>query len=291
MGATVFYASSAELATLSNTFAVDGTPTDPTTVALIVTGPAGTTTYTYSAGEITRDSAGVYRKDVPCAVSGPWSYVWVGTGSAADAAAGSWTVHSTALERNYVGLDVLKASLNISDTSRDALLLGNLAAAARMIDAHCGRRFYADQAASTRVFRVSAGARSERLIVVDDIASLTDLAVETGAGTTWTAVADGYEVGPDNALAIGQPLTVLYAATGAGWLTGVSQVRVTARWGWPAVPAEVAQATLIQATRLYRRKDSPEGVMGSAEWGAVRITRVDPDVQALTQHLVLPGFA
>jgi hypothetical protein len=69
------------------------------------------------------------------------------------------------------------------------------------------------------------------------------------------------------------------------------RVRVTAKWGWPAVPDTVVQATLIQASRLYRRKDSPEGVLGSAEWGTVRLGRVDPDVYALIQQLILPGMA
>ncbi|MDX2921298.1 hypothetical protein PV370_25695, partial [Streptomyces sp. NE06-03C] len=67
-------------------------------------------------------------------------------------------------------------------------------------------------------------------------------------------------------------------------------VQVTARWGWPAVPDEIVQATLIQAARLYKRKDSPEGVTGSAEWGVVRLSRRDPDVWALIEHYVLPGF-
>jgi hypothetical protein len=50
------------------------------------------------------------------------------------------------------------------------------------------------------------------------------------------------------------------------------------------------QATLIQAARLYRRKDSPEGVTGSAEWGVVRLPRIDPDVSALIKDLTLPGI-
>jgi hypothetical protein len=59
------------------------------------------------------------------------------------------------------------------------------------------------------------------------------------------------------------------------------RVRVTARWGWPSVPDGVAQAAALLAARLYRRKDSPEGVLGSSEWGAVRVARFDPDVEGL----------
>jgi hypothetical protein len=44
--------------------------------------------------------------------------------------------------------------------------------------------------------------------------------------------------------------------------------------------------------RLYKRKDSPEGVLGTAEWGGpVRLSRVDPDVAALLTPFVIPGMA
>jgi hypothetical protein len=58
-------------------------------------------------------------------------------------------------------------------------------------------------------------------------------------------------------------------------------VRVTARWGWPAVPAQVAEATLRTAARAYRRKDSPDGVAGSSDWGLIRVPNLDPDVRQM----------
>ena len=73
MAATVFFAGSAEIATLTNTFAVSGVATDPTTVTLAITDPTGTTTtYTYAAAEITKDSTGVYHKDITCSSAGVW---------------------------------------------------------------------------------------------------------------------------------------------------------------------------------------------------------------------------
>jgi hypothetical protein len=56
------------------------------------------------------------------------------------------------------------------------------------------------------------------------------------------------------------------------------------------IPDEVTEATLIQASRLYKRKDSPEGITGSAELGVVRLGRTDPDVYELTKRFVLSGF-
>lgn len=190
----------------------------------------------------------------------------------------------------YVSLDLLKEALKISDAGRDNLLTQALDAACRGIDQHCGRRFYPDTAATTRTYstrdRVITRDDLDELLV-DDIATTTDLAVETGTTGAYTALdlAD-LDYGPDNAVARGHAITGILATKG-GWPSRY-RVRVTARWGWPTVPDEVAQAALIQAARLYRRKDSPEGVVGSSEWGVVRVTRLDPDVQALLQPYVVP---
>ncbi|MFF4576915.1 phage gp6-like head-tail connector protein [Streptomyces sp. NPDC001373] len=196
------------------------------------------------------------------------------------------------MANEYAALSVLKQMLGIEDAdiSRDVLLTSALASASRNIDTATGRRFYLDPVASARTYRPadrtvndSGGAR----LLLDD-AGADPVTVETGSAGTWTALSE-YETGPDNALARSRPITSLIRASG-GWGTGPARVRVTARWGWPAVPDEIAQATLIQAARLFKRKDSPEGVTGSAEWGVVRLSRRDPDVWALIEHFVLPGF-
>ena len=60
---------------------IAGALTDPTTVLLTVKSPAGVkTNYTYALSEITRDSIGVYHKDVAASQSGSWYYEWEGTG-------------------------------------------------------------------------------------------------------------------------------------------------------------------------------------------------------------------
>lgn len=194
------------------------------------------------------------------------------------------------MANEYADRATLKARMNIEvdDDSRDDLLDGAIAAASRGIDTATGRRFYLDETATARTFSMSGrlvrredGVR----LLVDDIGAVSVL-VETGSGNSWATVTD-YDTAPDNALVRGRPITALASASGWG---GASRVRVTARWGWPVVPPEIAEATLIQASRLFRRKDSPEGVTGSAEWGVVRLSRRDPDVWALIEHFVLPGF-
>jgi hypothetical protein len=50
--------------------------------------------------------------------------------------------------------------------------------------------------------------------------------------------------------------------------------------------SEVQQAILMVASRLYKRRQSPEGVAGWDEMGSVRIIMRDPDVERLLeQHI------
>jgi len=58
-------------------------------------------------------------------------------------------------------------------------------------------------------------------------------------------------------------------------------VQVTGTWGWSSVPTAIKQATIMSATRLYKRYDSPLGVLGFGDLGVVRISRIDPDIASL----------
>lgn len=290
MAALVLYANGNETATITNTFLVDGVATDPGEVTVVVTAPDGTpTTYTYGGGTVEKTGTGAYRKEVAVPTSGLWSAVIIGTTPAADVVAVSWEVQSTETRRLYVSLELLKASLKITDTTRDALLITKLTAAARGVDAYCRRPhgFWLDGTASARVYRPDGRLVHDRdgeRLLVDDIGSTSGLVVETSTdGTTWSTVAASeYETAPDNALADGYPVTSIRRLM-ASWTAGNrrGRIRVTARWGWPSVPSVVAEATLLQATRLYMRKDSPEGIAGGEAWGGIRVARVDPDVAAL----------
>jgi hypothetical protein len=198
----------------------------------------------------------------------------------------------------YGTLAALKEKLGVeaADTSRDTLLNSALASASRSIDKTTGRRFWLDPAPVARIYnprgRVVCGVDGETLLV-NDIGSITGLVVETGpAAGPWTAVT-GYETTPDNALADGKAIEGLLRANSIwSWQLGsTTRVRVTARFGWPTVPDPITEAALIQASRLYKRKDSPEGIIGSAEWGVRNLSRRDPDVWALIEPYILPGFA
>ncbi|WP_406420902.1 phage gp6-like head-tail connector protein [Streptomyces sp. NBC_00842] len=196
------------------------------------------------------------------------------------------------MAEDYATIETLRLMLKLEETDpRDELLQRALTSASRSIDKTCGRRFWLDPQPVTRTYRLAGRTVSEQdgeVLLVDDIGDTTGLVVETGSGTSWSPLG-GYETTPDNALLDERPVTGLLRVNGS-WGVGRSRVRVTARFGWPAVPHDIEQAALIQANRLWRRKDSPEGVTGSAEWGVVRLSRRDPDVWNLIEQYVLDGF-
>lgn len=184
----------------------------------------------------------------------------------------------------------LAVGMKSDDTTRDPLIGAAITAASKLIDNETGRTFGLAGSATQRIFVPNA---CEDTLIVDDIGALTGLVVETGSfgEDTWTSLTNSvdFEVSPLNALAMSRPVTSLVKPTGWG-STRLARVRVTAKWGWPAVPDEVVQAALIQAIRLFKRKDSPEGVLGSTDFGFTRVSKMDPDVMSLISHLVLPGF-
>jgi len=196
----------------------------------------------------------------------------------------------------YATLDDLKAQLGIEadDTTRDALLTKALNSASRGIDRATGRRFWLDTTVTARTYRLHQQIVREEdgdVLKVDDIGDTTGMTVESAStgGGVFTDITGTYETTPDNALADGYPITGLLRPLTI-WGTAFTRIRVTAKFGWPAVPDDIAQACLIQASRLYKRKDSPEGIIGSAEWGVRNLSRRDPDVWALIEPFVLPGF-
>lgn len=280
----VFYADSAELATLTNTFTVDDVATDPTTISLVVTDPTGSaTTYTYAASQITKTATGVYTKDIPCTTAGVWSYVWIGTGTASDVAAGTWTVQSTALGRLYCTPEELKSRVKITSDTSDLEILGAVTAVSRWIEDHCERVFY--RTTATRTYPATGPYR----MAVHDLVSLTSLKTDPdGDGTyetTWTAsdyqllrgsmVLRPEEVPYTGIKAIGSYLFPENCATGRENL-----IEVTGVFGWSSVPDPVRQAAAVWATDLLKLSTMAFGIAGYGEYGAVR-ARPNPIVDAL----------
>jgi len=187
---------------------------------------------------------------------------------------------------DYCTEDELKAFVRIADDLDDDQVALAVTAASRAVDQATGRQFglVADFVeARTYVPRYDAR-RLCWTVDIDDLMTTSGMEVafdEDGDGTFSADITD-YVLRPSNAALEGRPWTELVVrATSAVQPSGPDEsVRVTACWGWTSVPSAVKEATLLQASRLLARRDSPYGVAGSPDAGSeVRLlARVDPDV-------------
>jgi hypothetical protein len=151
-----------------------------------------------------------------------------------------------------------------------------------MVDSYTQRYFY-NAGTATRLFVPQDSYVTE----IDDLITLTTLQTSDGDafGTTWAA--KDYQLEPLNGVVdglTGHPATRIRAVDDFLFnvLDGEATVRITGVWGWSAVPVAVKQATVIQAARIFKRNDSPLGIAGFGEMGAVRVgVQLDPDVKHL----------
>lgn len=191
-----------------------------------------------------------------------------------------------AISNGYCTLADVKAAARITDTLDDALIELSIEAASREIDAFTERIFY--QVTTSRLF-VPVGST---LCEIDDLVSVTTLqTADDGVtfDTTWAAT--DYQLAPLNGVASGlvQSYTQVWAIGDnlfPTWrsvtaLGSPATVKITGVWGWSAVPTAVKQACVILAMRQFKRYDSPLGVAGFGDLGAIRVGSVDPDVQNL----------
>ncbi len=292
MGSTVFYEGSAELATLTNTFSVSGTPTDPTTVSLAVTDPLGvTTTYTWAGGTVTRTGTGVFTKDIPCATAGTWSYEWTGTGAASDVIAGTWTVSDAPGSDLYCTPEQLKSRAGIADSYDDREILAACRSVSRWIDEHCDRVF----ARRTVVQQLeTCGFYS---LTIPDTVSVTTLKTDDdGDGvyeTTWST--SDYELQPVGAATLleARPYTAV-AAVGSRTFPipygsgRRARAELTGVLGWPALPAAVSEAAAILAGDYLALGGMKFGVAGYGEYGAVRARISSPALAMLAPYRRYP---
>ncbi|HEY9367927.1 hypothetical protein [Streptomyces sp.] len=181
---------------------------------------------------------------------------------------------------DYCTIEQLRAELADSKDALDETLLDRaVAAASRAVEDWCGgRTFGLSDVATPRLFRPC----DTEVADIDDVGAADGLVVETWGGASWaTWVADDYQLEPLNAASRGPAFAWDQVVALSGrWPVGGRRptLRVTARWGWSAVPAQVEKATILRAIGLFKRKEAVWGVAGFGDFGAVRITRADPDV-------------
>lgn len=189
-----------------------------------------------------------------------------------------------ALTNCYTTLAELKASLSIEDNVDDTALEAAITAASRMIDNYTERFFYRDGTTQSPVYRYYTP-QDISVLMIDDIYSISQVAIDAAFDQTYSTVfaTSDYLVEPVNAPRKGWPYTRILATGSYIFPYPLPQsVRVQGVWGWSAVPSEVSMATLIQASRLFARRQSPFGIAGAPDLGVVRLSaRLDADVEVL----------
>ncbi|KWX19887.1 hypothetical protein AFM11_33450 [Mycolicibacterium wolinskyi] len=153
--------------------------------------------------------------------------------------------------------------------------------ASRSVDRICNRQFGKTETLETRYYTARFDRNRRRWIIdVDDFATVDGLIAET-VGAQYDSEITGYLPAPVNAVLDGKVWTQLVVDPASSAVPDATEhgVRVTATWGWPAIPPTIKLATLIQASRLFSRRHAPFGVAGNPEVGQLRLLeRLDPDV-------------
>lgn len=186
---------------------------------------------------------------------------------------------------DYATASELKAYVGIDDTVDDTRITLAITAASRAIDRHTNRQFGLVAAPEARYYTASYDRDLCRWFVeIDDLMTATGLEVNADLAddATYGDVLDELALRPINAAPNGRPWTRFYVLPASTHQPNSNDggVEVTAQFGWTAVPDAIKQATLLQASRVFKRKDAPFGVAGSPELGSELrlLERLDPDV-------------
>ncbi len=196
----------------------------------------------------------------------------------------------------YCSKNDLKTMIGLSGTSQDTNLDNAINASSRLIDQITGRIFFKSESVQVKFFTPD----NEYVLDVPDIATTTGLIVQldtTDDGShnkTITLDTDFYlkpldvvDLDGDNDIPY-QTLVILDRRSSERFDPDiVKNVKITATWGFNAVPDAIKQATLLQSSRLWKRKDSPFSTYGSSDTGERELfQKMDPDAKTLIKPYI-----
>lgn len=183
---------------------------------------------------------------------------------------------------DYVTVAELKAWRKVEDDEDAVEMALAITAASRAVDRCCNRQFGSTAAQDRFYTAYWCTSLCRWCIDVDDIMTAVGLTIGYDADDSgnYTNDVEDFRLTPVNAAAEGKPWTrvVVSPSSPNGVGDRADAVEVHAAFGWSAVPAEVKQATLLQASRFLLRRDAVFGVMGEPGLATRLLDRVDPDV-------------
>ncbi len=195
----------------------------------------------------------------------------------------------------YVDKDDLKTYIGISGSGQDNNIDNAINAASRQIDKVCGRYFYQDSTANAKTFTPVSNIYLE----IPDISTTTGLIVKTdttddGSFDKTLTINTDFILRPTNPKLIADAggtsyyepydeIRILNTRSSERFDPSIiNNVQVTAKFGFSRVPDAIKQATLIQALRLFKRKDTQFNVFGNDETGTIELfNKMDPDAKEL----------
>jgi hypothetical protein len=178
---------------------------------------------------------------------------------------------------------------NRLDPAKAEFIEAKITVASRAIDQWCGQSFTPELSATARTFRPS----DPEVCRTDPFWTTVGLvvAVDSGDDGTYATTITNYALerfGGDMADVLEAPYDTIETPNYTLPVRSrrARSVRVTAKWGWAAVPAAVSEACEILTDELYARKDAPFGITANTtDFAGLRIGR---DVMAQVASLLTP---
>lgn len=274
--------------TISASFAVDVTPTDPDGLTLKVLDPSGNSAIdtwpvaTLDPTIIVRDSAGEFHRTFTPDVVGIWRWRWEGTGDAGAVTEGQFEITSVFAPQTYATLD---RAIALFETTPNATRQARLATALRtatdeLIDEMDGRDFFRHPDVGDDEF-VLTDTDGRWLHVHGGIVSITKLELITG--TTYTELTEGTDyrlrgVAPTQDPEPGghDPAFHIELLRRPTWHDGA---RLTGALGWGSIPEALAEGCAARARQLVYGSANYEGAIASDDgYGHPTVSERWPDV-------------
>ena len=178
-----------------------------------------------------------------------------------------------------------RGTIGKTDQGDDDHILNDLTAVSRYIEGKLGRFFNQDAEDVARVYVPPA---SVSAIWIDDLsAAPTTVKLDTDGDNTFSATLEStdYDLLPLNAAKGPEPRPYTRIGMTAwgdyGCFVRGQRVEITGKWGWPAVPGAIKQAT-IHLTAILRL-ESPRATRRIPELGEA--IEASPDAQHIIRQL------